>query len=98
MITAAADPEGFYSHSTCVCVWVAAVEGMQATKGQFFGLEAYPIECFPLPAATPVLYPMWSVSQPWAEPLQCLGPLISDPNREIVNDRQWFCIGILYPQ
>lgn len=53
MMTAAADPEGFYSHSA----WVTAVEGMQATKGQFFGLEAYPIDCLPFASSDTCLVP-----------------------------------------
>ena len=38
-------------------MWVAAVEGMQATKGQFFGLEAYPIECLPFASNATCLVP-----------------------------------------
>lgn len=30
---------------------------MQAAKGQFFGLEAYPIECFPFASSDTCLVP-----------------------------------------
>ena len=57
MKVAAADPEGFYFPTIFLCMWVAAVERMPATKGQFFGLEAYPIECLPLASSDTCLVP-----------------------------------------